>query len=131
MNAPFGGFTMRKTVIAFAFAVTAGSGLAQPPGGFTPPTFAGIDTDKTGSLSKAEVGVWVATIPAGPQGAPNVDTRVRQLGREQGRLRVAGRVRRAAETSRRRRRSATWRGCSTPHALAAAAARPAAPEAAL
>ncbi len=65
---------MRKTVIAFAFAVTAGSALAQPPGGFTPPTFAGIDTDKTGSLSKAEVGAWVATIPAGPQGAPNVDT---------------------------------------------------------
>lgn len=29
----------------------------------------GIDTDKNGSLSQAEVGVWVATIPAGPQGA--------------------------------------------------------------
>lgn len=64
---------MRKTVIAFALVV-AGSALAQAPGGFTPPTFAGLDTDKSGSLSKAEVQAFVATIPAGPNGAPNVDT---------------------------------------------------------
>jgi Ca2+-binding EF-hand superfamily protein len=40
---------------------------------FTPPTFDGIDSDKGGSLSKEEVATWVATIPAGPNGAPNAD----------------------------------------------------------
>jgi len=40
---------------------------------FTPPTFDGLDTDKSGSLSKAEIAAFVKTIPAGPQGAPNAD----------------------------------------------------------
>jgi hypothetical protein len=65
---------MRKTVFAGAVVSVAGWALAQAPGGFTPPTFAGLDTDKNGSLSKAEVQAFVATIPAGPNGAPNVDT---------------------------------------------------------
>jgi hypothetical protein len=65
---------MNKTIFTAVLVGVAGAALAQPPGGFTPPTFAGLDTDKNGSLSKAEVGVFIATIPAGPQGAPNVDT---------------------------------------------------------
>jgi hypothetical protein len=40
---------------------------------FTPPTFDGIDKDKNSSLSKEEVGAWVATIPAGPNGPLNGD----------------------------------------------------------
>jgi hypothetical protein len=66
---------MRKTVIALALAVAAGSALAQPPAGFTPPTFDGLDTDKSGSLSQAEVAVFVARIPAGgPNGPPQAAT---------------------------------------------------------
>jgi Ca2+-binding EF-hand superfamily protein len=66
---------MRKTLIALAFTSAAGSALAQAPGGFTPPTFDGLDTDKNGSLSQAEVEKFVATIPAGgPNGPPNAAT---------------------------------------------------------
>lgn len=67
-----------RTKVVLGLAVLAAAGVvgAQPPGGgFTPPTFDGIDTDKNGSLSQAEVGVWVATIPAGgPNGPPNAAT---------------------------------------------------------
>jgi hypothetical protein len=68
-----------KTRVALGLALIAAAGAAggQPPGGgggFTPPTFDGIDTDKNGSLSQAEVGVWVATIPGGPNGPPNAAT---------------------------------------------------------
>ena len=57
---------MKKTAIGLTLMAAGTLALAQPPGGgFTPPTFDGIDTDKNGSLSQAEVGVWVATIPAG------------------------------------------------------------------
>jgi hypothetical protein len=66
-----------RTITILGLALVAGAAGAQAPGGggFTPPTFAGIDTDKNGSLSKAEVGAWVATIPAGgPNWPPNVDT---------------------------------------------------------
>ena len=52
-------------------ALIGGAAVAQAPGGFTPPTFDGIDKDKNGSLSQAEVAAWVATIPAGPNGAQN------------------------------------------------------------
>jgi len=62
---------MNRLLTAFVFAATASSALAQAPGGFTPPTFDGLDTDKNGSLSQAEVEKFVATIPAGPNGAPN------------------------------------------------------------
>jgi hypothetical protein len=66
---------MRTITILGLLLVAGAAGAQAPGGGFTPPTFAGIDTDKNGSLSKAEVGVWVATIPAGgPNGPPNVDT---------------------------------------------------------
>ena len=60
----------------FGSLLLAGAAIAQPPGGgFTPPTFDGLDTDKNGSLSQAEVGVFVATIPAGgPNGPPNAAT---------------------------------------------------------
>ena len=62
---------MRKMIFGLTLIGAAGFAVAQPPAGFTPPTFAGIDTDKNGSLSQAEVGVWVATIPAGPNGPQN------------------------------------------------------------
>jgi len=62
---------MRKAVIGLTLAGAAGFALAQPPAGFTPPTFDGIDKDKSGALSQAEVGAWVATIPAGPNGPQN------------------------------------------------------------
>ena len=60
---------MKKTVLALSVLGVAGWAFAQAPGGFTPPTFAGLDTDKNGSLSKAEVDAWSATIPGGGQGA--------------------------------------------------------------
>jgi hypothetical protein len=68
-----------KAKIAVGVWLLVGAGLAgaQPPagggGGFTPPTFDGLDTDKSGSLSKQEVGAFFAGRPAGPQGAVNVD----------------------------------------------------------
>jgi hypothetical protein len=66
---------MKRTAIGFALVTAAGWALAQPPAGFTPPTFDGLDTDKNGSLSQAEVGIFVATIPAGgPNGPPNAAT---------------------------------------------------------
>jgi hypothetical protein len=66
---------MRTTTILAALLVVGAAGAQPPGGGFTPPTFDGIDTDKNGSLSQAEVGVWVATIPAGgPNGPPNAAT---------------------------------------------------------
>jgi hypothetical protein len=67
-----------RVVLGLALIAAAGAAGAQAPGGgggFAPPTFDGIDTDKNGSLSQAEVGVWVATIPAGgPNGPPNAAT---------------------------------------------------------
>ena len=55
-----------------ALALLLGARFAGAQGGFTPPTFDGIDTDKNGSLSKEEVAKWVATIPAGgPNGPPD------------------------------------------------------------
>ncbi len=63
---------MRTKILGCLLVAAAGAAVAQPPGGgFTPPTFDGLDTDKNGSLSQAEVAVWVKTIPAGPQGAPS------------------------------------------------------------
>jgi hypothetical protein len=59
-----------RTVTILGLALVAGTAAAQ--GGFTPPTFAGLDTDKSGSLSQEEVAKFVATIPAGgPNGPPN------------------------------------------------------------
>jgi hypothetical protein len=63
---------MRTQVsLASTLVLTLGAQIASAQ--FTPPTFDGIDTDKNGSLSKEEVGVWVATIPAGPNGAVSAD----------------------------------------------------------
>lgn len=64
-----------RTQIAVACILLAGAGTAaaQPPGGFTPPTFDALDTDKNGSLSKPEVAAFFAGRPGGPQGAPNAD----------------------------------------------------------
>jgi hypothetical protein len=64
---------MRKQITcltAAALVIGAHAAFAQ---GFTPPTFAGLDKDKNGSLSKAEVAEWAKTIPAGPNGAINAD----------------------------------------------------------
>jgi len=64
-----------RTHIALGSALALALGAQLASAQFTPPTFDGIDTDKGGSLSKEEVGVWVATIPAGgPNGPPSVDT---------------------------------------------------------
>ena len=64
-----------RTMTLLGLVLVAGAAGAQAPGGgggFTPPTFDGIDKDKNGSLSQAEVGEWVKTIPAGgPNGPPN------------------------------------------------------------
>ena len=64
---------MKKTLIACAFASMAASAFAQAPGGggFTPPTFEGLDADKNGSLSQDEIAKFFAGRPAGPNGAPN------------------------------------------------------------
>ena len=59
--------------LAFVSAVTLLIGAhawAQPPAGFTPPTFDGLDKDKNGSLSKQEVADWVKSLPANPNGPP-------------------------------------------------------------
>src|SRR5262245_2335955 len=67
-----------RTIAILGLVLVAGAAGAQAPGGgggFTPPTFDGIDKDKNGSLSQAEVAAWVATIPAGgPNGPPNAAT---------------------------------------------------------
>jgi hypothetical protein len=65
-----------RTIAVLGLVLVAGTAGAQAPGGggggFTPPTFDGIDKDKSGSLSQAEVGEWVKTIPGGgPNGPPN------------------------------------------------------------
>ena len=54
-----------RTMAILALVLVAGAAGAQAPGGFTPPTFDGIDTDKNGSLSQEEVGKWVATTGRG------------------------------------------------------------------
>ena len=41
---------------------------------FTPPTFEGLDTDKSGALSKEEVAAFAAGIPAGPNGPVTADS---------------------------------------------------------
>ena len=64
-----------RTITILGLALVAGAAVAQAPGGFTPPTFDGLDTDKNGSLSQEEVAKFVATIPAGgPNGPPNAAT---------------------------------------------------------
>jgi hypothetical protein len=60
-----------KLCLAFGGALAIGAHFAYAQG--TPPTFAGIDTDKNSSLSKAEVAAWLKGRPAGPNGAPNAD----------------------------------------------------------
>ena len=64
---------MRKhiqLISAFTLIMGAQSAWTQQ---FTPPTFEGLDTDKSEALSKEEVGVFVAGIPAGPNGPANLD----------------------------------------------------------
>ena len=64
-----------RTITILGLLLVAGAAVAQPPGGFTPPTFDGLDTDKNGSLSQEEVAKFVATIPAGgPNGPPSAAT---------------------------------------------------------
>lgn len=50
-------------VLGLLFVASAGAASAQAPGGIAPPTFEGVDADKNGSLSPAEVAKWVATLP--------------------------------------------------------------------
>jgi hypothetical protein len=61
-----------RTMIGCGLFLVAGIAGAQPPGGGGPPTFAGLDTNKNGSLTKEEVGAFFAG-RGGPQGVPNVD----------------------------------------------------------
>lgn len=58
----------RHTVlVARVFALLAGVAAAQ--GGITPPpTFDGVDTDKSGGLSKEEVAEFFKNVPPGPFG---------------------------------------------------------------
>ena len=68
-----------KTIAILGLVLVAGAAGAQAPGGgggFTPPTFDGLDKDKNGSLSQAEVGEFVKTIPAngGANGPPDAAT---------------------------------------------------------
>ena len=69
-----------KTIAILGLLLVAGAAGAQAPGGggggFTPPTFDGLDKDKNGSLSQAEVGEFVKTIPAngGANGRPDAAT---------------------------------------------------------
>jgi hypothetical protein len=56
--------------LGLLLVAAAGTATAQAPGGFTPPTFDGLDTDKNGSLSQEEVAKFVATIPAGGANGP-------------------------------------------------------------
>jgi hypothetical protein len=53
----------RYYFLGLLFVASAGAAIAQAPGGIAPPTFDGVDTDKNGSLSPAEVARWVATLP--------------------------------------------------------------------
>src|SRR5688572_2214543 len=88
-----------RTLTILGLALAAGTAAAQ--GGFTPPTFDGLDTDKNGSLSQEEVAKFVATIPdRRPEWSAERRDGLRQLGREQGRLRLARRVRRGAPSRR-------------------------------
>jgi hypothetical protein len=63
-------------ILGLLLAGAASAAGAQVAGGrLAAPTFDGLDTDKNGSLSQAEVGVWVATLPAvGPNGQPDPAT---------------------------------------------------------
>ena len=61
---------MQKISFALVLACTAGAAFAQPPGGFTPPTFAGLDKDKSGGISKEEVATFFATAPANANRPP-------------------------------------------------------------
>jgi len=62
---------MRKIFVAVVLAGTAAWAAAQPPGGgFTPPTFAGLDKDKSGGISKEEVAAFFATAPANANRPP-------------------------------------------------------------
>ncbi|HUQ51825.1 MAG TPA: EF-hand domain-containing protein [Gammaproteobacteria bacterium] len=61
---------MKKIVVASALAAAAGWAFAQPPGGFTPPSFAGLDTDKSGGISQAEVAAFFANAPANANRPP-------------------------------------------------------------
>jgi hypothetical protein len=78
MSAPSRGIrSMKKKLIAFAFASIATSAFAQAPGGggFTPPTFEALDADKNGSLSQDEVAKFFAgrgPPGGGGGGGPNV-----------------------------------------------------------
>jgi hypothetical protein len=59
-------------VLAPVLALAAGVAMAQGGGGgFTPPTFDGLDKDKNGSLSQAEVAEWAKGIQGGPNGPPD------------------------------------------------------------
>ena len=59
-------------MLAPALALAAGIAAAQGGGGgFTPPTFDGLDKDKNGSLSQAEVAEWAKGIQGGPNGPPD------------------------------------------------------------
>jgi hypothetical protein len=59
---------MKPVAILAAPALALCVGVAAAQGGFTAPTFDGLDTDKSGGLSKDEVAAFFKNIPAGPNG---------------------------------------------------------------
>jgi len=64
---------VRFFLVSAAALLIGAHAWAQPPAGFTPPTFDGLDKDKNGKLSKEEVAAWVKSLPAGPNGPRNPD----------------------------------------------------------
>jgi hypothetical protein len=44
------------------------AGVAAAQGGFKPPTFDGVDTDKSGAISQEEVVAFFKNVPPGPNG---------------------------------------------------------------
>ncbi len=61
---------IRLALVSASTLLIGSYALAQPPAGFTAPTFDGLDKDKNGSLSKEEVAEWAKSLPPSPNGPP-------------------------------------------------------------
>jgi hypothetical protein len=70
---------------------------------FAPPTFAGLDKDKSGGISKEEVAAFFATAPANANRPPA--EQIHANWDEQGRLGLASGIRRSAAAGRSRWRA--------------------------
>jgi hypothetical protein len=59
---------MKKHAVLVAPVLALLAGVAAAQGGITPPTFDGVDTDKSGGISKEEVAAFFKSVPPGPFG---------------------------------------------------------------